>query len=1244
MAAQASANLFSISASSPSDGRAHGAALAYGSARAGFTLHRGLDTQVSFEAQAHADASIRDVIAGSVAGGVDVGAGLGLRLAFPLDLFEQAGVVARLQAQAEAAAFVQVQLGLQLAAVQDLVRERFQGPMRELCDIFLDEATLEAGVWARAAFAAELLAEATLTGSLVPSEDGRIGFSFSAQYAAGIGFGSGVTFLTNVGFQDPRRLLDRLADRLTNLVLAEADGFVATLSGAARDEATRARALLRLVLPLAGRAAFELGAELASTPEAAHVATAARRIVGSFLDEARSLVLRQVLDLALSKLTAVFEDPVLVDGFEALGVDDRERALQHLGAIRDSLMALEGAEPSQGVGWLTAIAALLDPAEALIELGIVGGGDRQRWEEALSWLWAAAVLLERVVEWAADQGGRGALFGSEPVATLDNSLIAARVATTISKRPGSALTLADIAQFLADTSLLQQLRQLDPATAHVVDVLQQTLAVLPGSGLLRQLLVDLSPVSAESAQTLLNSMSVQLTHVVRDEVVPKLLTPLKSSRAAGDPLVMLLDTVVTPTVAALPAVVLKQIPGLGSEEAGRRFREALSAILLQSMSQYLTATIDVLLERGLALGEDAVRDGSQAIRDFEHQAPAFGLLASAATGAFLPVMLTPEDAAGLLDLAASVMERFNANHRQPLMASLEAVMSLAVADTGLDQTLSTLIGTDDPPNRPQLDALLVRVETCAWDLAGLIVPEALKLLGLHFLNEVELIANAIFQGAKSVVAAVEAAVAWLAQELAALQAKLKELLDKATALVAGLAGTVEQLASHLLTLEDQIIDSIRDFGWTLGKVLVSWAPGFAQAAAHDAYNALFEAAAWVLEAPLKLLQSIAGWVRDELTRQVQAGHLDRASLDAAVRHRIHQASAPDVQVDLTVDLGPLGHYSFGKLTIPAGTILGAISGMVTGDQAYGQRVDQLVALGDQLRTNQGDQAVTQHRINDDLDGQKSQASLASIVTGRPLAITSGPANGSVHRQRVLLRLTIDGANRTFVDSPMGLPRRVKLLINGEEYAYSPDQWTADDQAVRFSAYLVPGAKKLAPQLLSPVYTFGTLTLPVGATIAVRPGTMTGSYQLDAQPAQPLLPGPAPGIPRVRPAHVRRGPAMPDLIRSVMPVGSGTPSTAILGSDQVLPLPSPGQPAVTVGAEGDDQVVIARRNETARLATVLDELRGWQWTITGEPQDVVDPKLPVIVGRSGLNVVQVAVTDGKSELQHHSTTFFLHEGG
>jgi hypothetical protein len=1244
MSAGASANLFSISTSSPGEARAHGAALAYGRARAGFTLRRGIDTQVSFEAQAHADADVRNAIAGGIAGGVDVGAGLGLRLAFPLDLFEEAGVVARLQAQAEAAAYVQAQLGLELAPLRELVRARFEAPMREFCDIFLEEAALEAGVWARAAFAAELLAEATLTGSLLPSQDGRTGFSFSVQYAAGVGFGSGVTFLANIGFQDPRRLLDRLSDRLTSLVLAEGDRYVDGLTGAARDEATRALALLRLLLPLAGRAAFELGAELAATPEAAHAATAARRIVGGFVDEARGLLLQQILDLAVSRLTAVLGEPSLVDAFQALDLDEREQALQHLVAVRDALVALDGLAPAEGARWLTAILALLEPAEALAELGIVQGTQRQDWEDGLAWLWAAGVVLRRVVEWATgDPDQAGALFGPQPVPTLDNSLIAARVATAINKRPGSALTLADLVEFLVGADLLQPLRQLDPAAAHVIDVLEQTLAALPGADLVRRLLADLSSLDEEPARKLLEAMSKQFTEVVRDEVGPKLLTPLKAGRPADDPLAVLLDTVVGPTLVALPAVVLKQIPDLGSEQAGRRFREALSAILLQSMGHYLTATIDVLLERGLELGQGAVRDASQAVRDLQHQAPAFALLASAAVGAFLPVMLTPEDAAGLLDLAAEVMERFNADHRQQLISALDAVTSLA-ATGGLEQALSTLIGTDDPPNQPQLDALLARVERCAWDLAGLIIPEALKLLGLHFLNEVKLIAEAIFEGAKAVVAAVEAAAAWLAQELAALQAKLKELVVVAAALVADLAGTIDQLAGHLLTLEDQIIDSIRDFGWTLGRELVSWAPGFARDAAHDAYNALFEAAAWVLETPLRVLQSIAGWVHDELTLQVQAGHVDRASLDAAVRDRVHQAGAQDVKLDLSVDLGLLGHFRFGTLTIPAGTILGTIGGLVTGDQVYGGHVDELVAKAGQLRSNQGEQAVTQHRIDQDLDGQKTQTGLASVVTGRPLSIRSSPPDGSVHKQRALLQLNVDGANQTFVEAPMGLPRRLKLLVNGEEYPYSPDQWTADGQGVRFSAYLVPRAKELAPQLLSPTYTFGTLKLPPGATITATAGQLAGSYQLSAasaqpvQPAQPPQPFPAPAPPQ--PPQVRHGLALPELIGSVMPAGSGTPSTAILGSDQVLPLPSAAQSAVTVGSNGDDQVVVARRHPMAKAATALEQGQGWQWTITGETPDVVDPSLPVIVGRGGLNVVQVAVTDGKSEVQHHSTTFFL----
>jgi len=154
------AELFSITASTPADGRRHGAAAASGRASASAALERGLDLSARVEIGANVDASIRDQVSGTFTGGVAGKAGIALQAKFPLDLFREAGIIARVQAQAEAGAYLRAALGLELQVFRDLVRGQFEGPLRELCDIFLEEAVVEAGLWARAAFAAEIVAEA----------------------------------------------------------------------------------------------------------------------------------------------------------------------------------------------------------------------------------------------------------------------------------------------------------------------------------------------------------------------------------------------------------------------------------------------------------------------------------------------------------------------------------------------------------------------------------------------------------------------------------------------------------------------------------------------------------------------------------------------------------------------------------------------------------------------------------------------------------------------------------------------------------------------------------------------------------------------------------------------------------------------------------------------------------------------------------------------------------------------------
>ena len=87
----------------------------------------------------------------------------------PLDLFDEAGIAVRLQAIAEAAAGVQLGIGLNIGDFLALAADdpRMRGAPMELLKIFLDEFTFQGGVMAKAAAAAMAYANLVATGSFI---------------------------------------------------------------------------------------------------------------------------------------------------------------------------------------------------------------------------------------------------------------------------------------------------------------------------------------------------------------------------------------------------------------------------------------------------------------------------------------------------------------------------------------------------------------------------------------------------------------------------------------------------------------------------------------------------------------------------------------------------------------------------------------------------------------------------------------------------------------------------------------------------------------------------------------------------------------------------------------------------------------------------------------------------------------------------------------------------------------------
>jgi len=180
---------------------------------------------------------------------------------------------------------------------------------------------------------------------------------------------------------------------------------------------------------------------------------------------------------------------------------------------------------------------------------------------------------------------------------------------------------------MVGVDLVAELRAMAPAVADTIDWLEAAVAALPDQDLVHELLVSLSAIDQQSANALLASMGEAFGQAIHDRVLPDLILPIQQADPQNQALAALLDDVMVPTLTALPGVVLEHIPDLGSEDVGRRFREALSAVLLRSLGQFLVATIDVLLAHALDEGTQSLREASEAVGQFGEQSPGFSLFA-----------------------------------------------------------------------------------------------------------------------------------------------------------------------------------------------------------------------------------------------------------------------------------------------------------------------------------------------------------------------------------------------------------------------------------------------------------------------------------------------------------------------------------------------------------------------------------------------------------------------------------------
>src|SRR5688572_23597619 len=239
---------------------AHAGALTAVSFTGEARLRRGIAVTIGIDALATADAGLSRFIEATVQGNAFAEAKAGLQYQLPLNLFDEFGLTIGAQAVAQAAAGIEVGLGLSVGDFIDLVSQTVdaEGVPLEIVKLLLDEAAIGGKFEVHVAAAAMAYAEILITGEVVKQPGFHVVVDAGLGLAAGVGFSGGL----DLGIRDFRRFYGRAVDR-------SMESLIDSIEQLLQDDPDQVMPAIRALRPIASmvfRVAYEVGDYLVKTP------------------------------------------------------------------------------------------------------------------------------------------------------------------------------------------------------------------------------------------------------------------------------------------------------------------------------------------------------------------------------------------------------------------------------------------------------------------------------------------------------------------------------------------------------------------------------------------------------------------------------------------------------------------------------------------------------------------------------------------------------------------------------------------------------------------------------------------------------------------------------------------------------------------------------------------------------------------------------------------------------------------
>jgi hypothetical protein len=992
-------NIFDVSSETPTDQWAYGSAAARAWLTGSLRADDGLDISGEFDAQFSAKfganalkgvASLTGDLSGAAHAGVRLQAGL------PLDLFEQAGIVARLRLEASANVRASVTAAMSVGEMRALVTGALPVESRPYADIVLDEVTVGATVWARASFAAMVISELVAAIDLFPEDRSGPGVTAYFHYGFGWGYGAGWGVITNVGF-DLKRLLRRMANQAELDIRAALEAYRTEEALAPNSERALATELAEALLPLT-LDALVLWCERQIDSDDDEQRTS----LGDSLAEAIRTLL---IDAILPRIVGFAGEKVI----ENVAHVPEEEAREIWGELAAASVYLAGAsdDPAEAIGIaaavLSRIAAYLPP-----DVGKPLG----------SAIRCAAAIVALASD-SDDPNLRGVLLATGAPAGQSSKFLAGRV-------------LGDeLATLLVDEDLIPEWTK---PLFDSVETLTATIAS-DGSG---------NALTSDEAVDLLHSLLTGLDEMMAD-------LGLWDRLAAETGFPEMVQAIKAQTKVAVELCAsLKD----NTEIDGHVTREAVSVAILMLIGQPLAQVISTVAERGLAQVPPALR----ALADEVDQSNSptsidagWDDLAKQVVGSSVGFPV-----AQLLRHAAGTSAQWRETRLPAELKMLRSFLELDLADefaalgpkaavSQFKKQLLPILG------QHVIDVVLTSHEFVLRDSVNLFEDMVTGTV-THILRSLELSAIVSFR-------LVEEAVELLEQGVSDLQQREVALEQDAERYTAEFFTALSDVTRHIRGLDAYVGAELTDWmvGQCMGPAAAAQMPSWIRDALRSIVTAAVNISSGGV---LSMLGTTLGSIADLIDSSAEALRLTASSPEGGlvgVQPLLEALAAGDRLPNVVIPIGfdipnpfmpfvlPSIHIELARVPIPARALSSIVMTIVFGSTGMAPLIETLNTTATSLRVT-NDALHTVHQAIAGSSAQEMRQNLQAARPGQQLGIeVIDPSPAAVAASSGTIAFRIKGANLSFADpAGAGLPQeaisRVQVMVNGQVVSVGDVEW------------------------------------------------------------------------------------------------------------------------------------------------------------------------------------------------------------